>query len=257
MLHASKVFKSERLAFSQKIVELSKSTVNLSGEVFESPNYCGTLRQAEHAAAEVVALNMLSRQGPFSVSCCTDPCKSVQELVAGECTQRAGVSLSVYTTTRHGPGHLPVFKCTVRVADLEFQGEAGKTKKQAEKNAAMAAWLALKKLSNQGQPTTGLAETEVTEEQERNLIAQALAAAFYKEGSIPSMQPLPHPSYLPIGVSLPPRIRDISSMSREAVAVSRVVASSLGSGLGTSGSSTCSELGNSLEGQTQSATTFG
>ncbi|CAM6058862.1 unnamed protein product [Sphagnum tenellum] len=166
MLHASKVFKSERLAFSQKIVELSKSTVNLSGEVFESPNYCGTLRQAEHAAAEVVALNMLSRQGPFSVSCCTDPCKlfsfrvlSVQELVAGECTQRAGVSLSVYTTTRHGPGHLPVFKCKVRVADLEFQGEAGKTKKQAEKNAAMVAWLALKKLSNQGQPTTGLAET--------------------------------------------------------------------------------------------------
>jgi hypothetical protein len=178
-------------------------------------------------------------------------------------------------------------------------------------------------VSNQGQPTTGLTETEVTEEQEQNLIAQALAAAFYKEGSIPSMQPLPQPSYLPIGVSIPPRIRvmsprdqrqgtagtigqyhtrswlpdmafdqclqqnqshpsvgtrsvpsfrpggvppcttsmvtlwDISSMSREALAVSRVVPSSLGSGLCTSGSSTCSELGNSLEGQTRSATTFG
>jgi len=65
-------------------------------------------------------------------------------------------------------------------------------------------------VSNQGQPTTGLAETEVTEEQEQNLIAQALAAAFYKEGSIPSMQPLPQPSYLPIGVSIPPRIRVMS-----------------------------------------------
>ncbi len=53
--------------------------------------------------------------------------------------------LPVYTTTWHGPGHLPVFKCTVRVAGLQFQGEAGKTKKQAEENAAMAAWLALKK----------------------------------------------------------------------------------------------------------------
>jgi hypothetical protein len=30
-------------------------------ELFESPNYCSTLRQAEHAAAEV-ALNILSRR---------------------------------------------------------------------------------------------------------------------------------------------------------------------------------------------------
>ncbi|KAH9557903.1 hypothetical protein CY35_07G109200 [Sphagnum magellanicum] len=52
-----------------------------------------------------------------------------KNLFAGECTQRAGVSLPVYTTSRHGPGHLPVFKCTVRVAGLEFQGEAAKTKK--------------------------------------------------------------------------------------------------------------------------------
>jgi dsRNA-specific ribonuclease len=40
-----------------------KATVNFNGEVFESPNYWGTLRQAEHAAAEV-ALNTLSRRGP-------------------------------------------------------------------------------------------------------------------------------------------------------------------------------------------------
>ena len=40
-----------------------KATVNFNGEVFESPNYCNTLRQAEHAAAEV-ALNTLSRRGP-------------------------------------------------------------------------------------------------------------------------------------------------------------------------------------------------
>ncbi len=58
------------------------------------------------------------------------------------------MSLPVYTTTRHRPGHLPVFKCTVRVEGLELQGEAGKTKKQAEKNAAMAAWLALKKCTS-------------------------------------------------------------------------------------------------------------
>lgn len=40
-----------------------KATVNFNGEVFESPNYCSTLRQAEHSAAEV-ALNSLSNRGP-------------------------------------------------------------------------------------------------------------------------------------------------------------------------------------------------
>lgn len=33
-----------------------KASVNFSGETFESPSYCSTLRQAEHSAAEV-ALN--------------------------------------------------------------------------------------------------------------------------------------------------------------------------------------------------------
>lgn len=40
-----------------------KATVNFSGETFESPTFCSTLRQAEHAAAEV-ALNALAKQGP-------------------------------------------------------------------------------------------------------------------------------------------------------------------------------------------------
>jgi hypothetical protein len=40
-----------------------KATVNFNGEIFESPHYCSTLRQAEHSAAEV-ALNSLSHRGP-------------------------------------------------------------------------------------------------------------------------------------------------------------------------------------------------
>lgn len=40
-----------------------KATVNFNGETFESPMFCTTLRQAEHAAAEV-ALNTLARRGP-------------------------------------------------------------------------------------------------------------------------------------------------------------------------------------------------
>lgn len=40
-----------------------KATVNFNGETFESPTFCSTLRQAEHAAAEV-ALNTLAKRGP-------------------------------------------------------------------------------------------------------------------------------------------------------------------------------------------------
>lgn len=40
-----------------------KASVNFNGEIFESPNYSATLRQAEYAAAQV-ALNALSSSGP-------------------------------------------------------------------------------------------------------------------------------------------------------------------------------------------------
>lgn len=49
-----------------------------------------------------------------------------------------------YTTYRSGLGHLPVFTGTVELAGITFTGEPAKNKKQAEKNAAMAAWASLK-----------------------------------------------------------------------------------------------------------------
>ena len=61
-----------------------------------------------------------------------------------ETAHRAGLKLPVYTTVRSGPGHTPVFTCTVELAGKTFTGNPGKTKKQAQKNAAMAAWSELK-----------------------------------------------------------------------------------------------------------------
>ncbi|KAH7296798.1 hypothetical protein KP509_26G039500 [Ceratopteris richardii] len=121
-----------------------KATVNFNGEIFESPHFCTTLRQAEHAAAEV-ALNTLSKRGPSQFLAAkimdeTSVCKNLLQ----ETAQRVGVSLPVYTTMKLGPGHLPVFKCLVEVAGKVFAGEPAKTKKQAEKNAAMAAWSVIK-----------------------------------------------------------------------------------------------------------------
>ena len=62
-----------------------------------------------------------------------------------ETAHRAGLKLPVYTTVRSGPGHVPVFSCTVELAGMNFTGESARTKKQAQKNAAMAAWSALKR----------------------------------------------------------------------------------------------------------------
>lgn len=50
----------------------------------------------------------------------------------------------MYTTIRSGPGHTPTFTCTVELAGRIFTGNPGKTKKQAQKNAAMVAWSELK-----------------------------------------------------------------------------------------------------------------
>ncbi|KAH6811335.1 dsRNA-binding protein 5 [Perilla frutescens var. frutescens] len=127
-----------------------KASVNFNGEIFESPAYSTTMRQAEHAAAEV-ALNSLSARGPSkSLTARVLDETGVYKNLLQETAHRAGLKLPVYTTVRSGPGHVPVFTSTVELAGMSFSGEAAKTKKQAEKNAAIAAWSALKRMPNLG-----------------------------------------------------------------------------------------------------------
>ncbi|XP_057832134.2 double-stranded RNA-binding protein 5 [Cryptomeria japonica] len=154
-----------------------KATVNFNGEVFESPNYCSTLRQAEHSAAEV-ALNALATRGPArSLAARVLDETGVYKNLLQEVTHRAGLSLPMYTTVRSGPGHLPVFTCTVDLAGISFTGEPAKTKKQAEKNAAMAAWSALKQLAHLGSSSSSPwdADEDQEREQEQITIARALS----------------------------------------------------------------------------------
>ncbi|KAK3033941.1 hypothetical protein RJ639_032373 [Escallonia herrerae] len=121
-----------------------KAAVNFNGETYESPAFCTTLRQAEHSAAEV-ALNALASRGPSnSLAARILDETGVYKNLLQEVSQRVGASLPLYTTYRSGLGHLPVFTCTVELAGITFTGEPAKNKKQAEKNAAMAAWSSLK-----------------------------------------------------------------------------------------------------------------
>lgn len=61
-----------------------------------------------------------------------------------EVAQRVGAPLPSYKALRCGHGHHTSFTCAVELAEILFTGEPAKSKKQAEKNAAMAAWNSLK-----------------------------------------------------------------------------------------------------------------
>ncbi|XP_043706398.1 double-stranded RNA-binding protein 3-like [Telopea speciosissima] len=152
-----------------------KASVNFNGEIFEGSSYCTTLRQAEHAAAEV-ALNTLSTRGPSrSLAARVLDETGVYKNLLQETAHRAGLNLPVYTTVRSGPGHLPIFTCTVELAGINFTGESGKTKKQAEKNAAMAAWSALKQMPNLGSSSQTNRDSEGSEEQEQVVVTRVLS----------------------------------------------------------------------------------
>ncbi|KAJ0967626.1 hypothetical protein J5N97_024543 [Dioscorea zingiberensis] len=156
-----------------------KAAVNFNGEVFESPGFCTTLRQAEHSAAEV-ALNALSSRGPtYSLAARILDETGVYKNLLQEIAQRVGAPLPSYTTYRSGLGHLPVFTGIVELAGITFTGEPAKSKKQAEKNAAMAAWSSLKQLARQAANSS--AEQENNDEQEQITIARALLNYRLKE----------------------------------------------------------------------------
>ncbi|KAK6121665.1 hypothetical protein DH2020_044592 [Rehmannia glutinosa] len=150
-----------------------KAVVNFNGESFESPNYCPTLRQAEHSAAEA-ALISLSSGGAASHSIAARILDEtgVYKNLLQEISQRVGSPLPQYTTFRSGLGHLPIFTGTVELYGITFTGEPAKTKKQAEKNAALAAWLSLKQLAQED--TNSTSDHENSDEQEQIRIARAL-----------------------------------------------------------------------------------
>ncbi|KAG2301549.1 hypothetical protein Bca4012_059797 [Brassica carinata] len=150
-----------------------KASVNFNGEIFESPTYCSTLRQAEHSAAEV-ALNALSSKGPSkSLTARVLDETGIYKNLLQETAHRAGLDLPVYTSVRSGPGHIPTFSCTVELAGMRFSGESAKTKKQAEKNAAIAAWFSLRKMRS--------LESQRGEEKEREVVARVLSRFRPKE----------------------------------------------------------------------------
>lgn len=161
-----------------------KAKVSCNGEIFESPKFSCTLRQAEHAAAEV-ALRTLSQRGPSrAVAAKVLDETGVYKNLLQETAHRAGMKLPVYTTVRTGPGYAPVFICTVELAGMNFSGEPAKTKKQAQKSAAMAAWFSLKEMSHIRSSSYQLSDLGRKDEQEQVIVARYLSSLRLPEMSI-------------------------------------------------------------------------
>ncbi|XVE59095.1 hypothetical protein DITRI_Ditri05aG0017600 [Diplodiscus trichospermus] len=191
-----------------------KATVNFNGETFESPHYCSTLRQAEHSAAEV-GLQSLSNRGPsHSLAARILDETGVYKNLLQEIAQRVGAPLPHYTTFRSGLGHLPVFTGTVELAGITFTGEPAKNKKQAEKNAAMAAWTSLKQLVKE---TASSSEPDNNDELEQITIARALLNYRIKEKMAlanSSNAPIPFTKKFPIHNPRPSSPQPLATTSK-------------------------------------------
>ncbi|KAJ8511328.1 hypothetical protein OPV22_001762 [Ensete ventricosum] len=180
-----------------------KAAVNFNGEVFESPSFCTTLRQAEHSAAEV-ALTALSHRGPsHSLAARILDETGVYKNLLQEISQRVGAPLPSYMSVRSGLGHLPVFTCTVELAGITFTGEPAKNKKQAEKNAALAAWSSLKQLAKEAASSS---TEQNNDEQEQITIARALLNYRLKEKIAMANNPhaTPFPKKFPVQLDKKP-----------------------------------------------------
>jgi len=128
-----------------------KATVTFNGQMFESEEFHKKQKDAENAAAKV-ALRSLEEYENFTLQGINASCEehgSVEsKVLLLDAAQKARISCPVYITSGAGPSHFRTFTSTVQVAGMKFRGESFRTKKQAEKSAASAAWTALKTVAS-------------------------------------------------------------------------------------------------------------
>nr|GEZ00742.1 double-stranded RNA-binding protein 4 [Tanacetum cinerariifolium] len=114
---------------------LFKANVTIDGNTYVGPEFCSTLKDAEHAAAKVAFLS-LSPDGSQEDDC-------LYKSLLQELAQKRGLPLPLYTINRSGQPHVPSFGSTVQIAGECYVGPEARTKKQAEMNAAKVAYNAL------------------------------------------------------------------------------------------------------------------
>lgn len=120
-----------------------KAVVTIQNEPYESPDFYGNLKKAEHAAAEV-ALVALSAKSDLQVAL-PNPlhesglCKNLLQ----EYAQKCKLPMPVYSLAKSGETHSPMFTATVEIAGVQYKGGVCKNKKEAEIKAAKTALIAI------------------------------------------------------------------------------------------------------------------
>ncbi|KAF3327549.1 double-stranded RNA-binding protein 1-like protein [Carex littledalei] len=114
-----------------------KAAVVIDGLTFECPQFFKTVREAEHAAAEVALANLPKEES--SQQNLQDELVVPYKTLLQEYTQKSKQLLPVYTTVKDPDSSLILFLSTVEVCGRTFKGVAAKTKKQAEASAAKVA----------------------------------------------------------------------------------------------------------------------
>ncbi|KAM6595845.1 hypothetical protein CsatA_006391 [Cannabis sativa] len=114
-----------------------KATVTVGDQIFESSRSFNTSKDAESDAAKVALMSFLMENFQEDES-------RVYKILLQEIVQREDLSTPVYKTIKRGEPHKPIFFTSVELDGEIFHGKAAKSKKQAELDAARAAYVALK-----------------------------------------------------------------------------------------------------------------
>ncbi|CAL0299223.1 unnamed protein product [Lupinus luteus] len=114
-----------------------KCKVTIDGQTFESSKFFSTLKDAEHAAAEVALMSL----SPGGVQ---EDQTGLYKNLLQEFAQKEGFRLPSYNTNRYGESHMPTFVSQVEIEGESFTGQEAKSKKQAETSAAKVAYMTLK-----------------------------------------------------------------------------------------------------------------
>ncbi|GER26968.1 double-stranded RNA-binding protein 3 [Striga asiatica] len=109
-----------------------KSSVCVEGKSYATKEFFTTLKEAEQAAARVACQELSVDDG------------GLYKTLLQELAKKRGLLLCPsYETVQSGVPHRPLFSSTVVVGSCTFRGADAKTKRQAEMNAARAAYSAL------------------------------------------------------------------------------------------------------------------
>ncbi|XP_024186093.1 double-stranded RNA-binding protein 1 isoform X2 [Rosa chinensis] len=114
-----------------------KCTVTIDGKTYQGQEFLPTVKDAEHAAAEVALISLL----PNGVQ---EDDSGLYKNLLQELIQKEGQHVPLYSTRTSGEPHMLTFVSTVEIGGESFTGQVARSKKLAEVSAAKAAYNTLR-----------------------------------------------------------------------------------------------------------------